>query len=169
MHYWYNLLSKVLFLYFFLYFYSGCVIKGSRSTTLLLKHFNHDPLVCRISVVSFRLWLDEPRQHPADGGQHADWELGPEYGRRRQQLLTSGRTLPQPWASPLLPVLQHLLQGVALPQLGHTQCNKVGFFTTTMSHTCDKVGFLPQLWQTRATRWDFLPQLGSTYATRFIF
>jgi hypothetical protein len=55
--------------------------------------------------------MDEPGQHPPDGGEHAHRELGPEHGRRGEQLLTPRRLLPRQGIRPLLPVIQHLLQG----------------------------------------------------------
>jgi hypothetical protein len=55
--------------------------------------------------------MDESGQHPPDGGEHAHWKLGPEYGRRGEQLLPPRRLLPRQGFRTLLPVIQHLLQG----------------------------------------------------------
>ena len=61
--------------------------------------------------LSPRMWLDEPGQHPADGGQHPDRQLGSQHGRWRQQLLSPRQVLPRGGIRTLLPVIQHLLQG----------------------------------------------------------
>jgi hypothetical protein len=55
--------------------------------------------------------MDEPGQHSPDGGKHTDRELGPEHGRRGEQLLPPRRLLPRQGIRTLLPVIQHLLQG----------------------------------------------------------